>query len=222
MTKQTQRFFGDIQTDFRIGDTQLVFNYSTEESKILELSPFYGLFTKQLIDRGYKNIECLDWENDMTHTLIRPKIADLSRDEFPYKDNIFDLAVSWGRVEHLENLRHFFKETARVIKPGGYFIFSIPNIFHIMSRLMFLKKGMFPRWDETNNHIALLPMGVFEKITLRHFDLIETKYLRPEVVAPPSWFWKHILFPANQWFGSEVVYVLRKKSNKCLNSMSAT
>jgi len=95
------------------------------------------------------------------------------------------------------------------MKDDGVFIYALPNVFHIVSRLLFLKQGNFPRWVG-NNHISVLPKAVFEKTFLRFFDLVEVRYTKPGI---QYLFFKifNKFLPANQWFGNYVVYVLKKK-----------
>lgn len=53
------------------------------------------------------------------------KHGDLSA--IPYENNTFDIVLSLWVVEHLKDLPKILREIHRVLKPGGYFIFSTPN-----------------------------------------------------------------------------------------------
>ena len=48
-------------------------------------------------------------------------------EHLPFADASFDLAVSVWVLEHLEAPERVFHEVARVLKPGGHFIFLTPN-----------------------------------------------------------------------------------------------
>jgi len=48
-------------------------------------------------------------------------------DHLPFADAAFDMVVSVWVLEHLETPEHVFAEVARVLKPGGHFIFLTPN-----------------------------------------------------------------------------------------------
>ena len=86
---------------------------------------------------------------------------------------------------------------------------SVPNIFHIVSRLVFLKRGLFPRWNETNNHISMFPRGIFEKTFLKYFSLVKEGYTFSKISLP---LLNKIKFlPENQWFGNWVFYILKKR-----------
>ena len=48
-------------------------------------------------------------------------------EQLPFADAAFDIAVSVWVIEHLEAPERVFAEVARVLKPGGHFIFLTPN-----------------------------------------------------------------------------------------------
>jgi SAM-dependent methyltransferase len=48
-------------------------------------------------------------------------------DHLPFAGASFDMVVSVWVLEHLETPEHVFAEVARVLRPGGHFIFLTPN-----------------------------------------------------------------------------------------------
>ena len=48
----------------------------------------------------------------------------------PYDNDRFDLVFSDNVLEHLETPLQVFREVARVLKPGGVFLFKTPNKWH--------------------------------------------------------------------------------------------
>lgn len=197
---------------------ETVFKYLSENknAKILECGAGPGAFTKILQENGFSEIHVLDFSPGL-YFPDKGKLTfhqmDLNREQMPYQDNFFDFVVAWGVVEHMENPFYFMREAHRVLKPNGVFIFSIPNVGHIMSRLIFLKRGFFPRWHAEDAHIFLLPRGVFEKTFLRYFNLVETKYTKPSIDY--GIFKKLSKFlPENEYFGNWVIRVLKKKEFK--------
>lgn len=53
--------------------------------------------------------------------------GDATRLDFP--DNFFDVALSVGTLEHLKQLKDFFSEIRRVLKPGGKFFTEFSPIW---------------------------------------------------------------------------------------------
>jgi SAM-dependent methyltransferase len=65
----------------------------------------------------------------------------------PYPDASFDAVVAIEVMEHTRSSYRVLSEIARVLKPGGTIVFSVPNVGHMLSRLSFTTTGhyhMFP------------------------------------------------------------------------------
>ncbi|HUO04503.1 MAG TPA: class I SAM-dependent methyltransferase [Candidatus Binataceae bacterium] len=59
--------------------------------------------------------------------------------QFPYRDASFDYVLSREGIEHLANQLGFIGECARVLRPGGKFVMTTPNMMHLSARAsMFL------------------------------------------------------------------------------------
>ncbi len=69
--------------------------------------------------------------------------VDLEKDKFPFKDNFFDVVICNQVFEHLKNIYQPIDEIHRVLKKGGYLIFSVPNLSSFHNRL-FLLFGLQP------------------------------------------------------------------------------
>jgi SAM-dependent methyltransferase len=61
---------------------------------------------------------------------------DLEVSQFPWPDESVDVVVSNQVFEHLKNVWLPMSEVARVLKPGGYFLFSVPNLASFHNRIM--------------------------------------------------------------------------------------
>lgn len=56
-------------------------------------------------------------------------------EELPYEDRVFDLVCCSWVLEHLRRPFLVFRDVARVLGPGGQFVFLTPNIRHPLVRL---------------------------------------------------------------------------------------
>lgn len=63
--------------------------------------------------------------------------------EIPYSDFSFDLVFSDNVLEHLSHPEEVFREVARVLKPGGVFMFKTPNKWHYMPTIARLTPHVF-------------------------------------------------------------------------------
>lgn len=117
------------------------------------------------------------------------KVADMTcrrvdlNEPWPFADESFDVVVLQEVVEHLENIPYIFREARRVLKPGGCFIFSTPNMLNWTSRLRFLGTGFYmgrknplrvstPPGNAPNWHI--LPFHIYHWLSFHYGLRIET------------------------------------------------
>lgn len=110
--------------------------------RLLDVGAGQGALSARLRDAGYAVSAC-----DLFPEMFRiPGIECLGVDangRLPYPDASFDLAIAVEVVEHLEGHRSFYTEVRRILKPGGAFVFTTPNISSFKSRLSFLFTGYF-------------------------------------------------------------------------------
>ncbi len=66
---------------------------------------------------------------------------DLNR-PLPYESGTFDVVFSTEVIEHMEGHRLFVAESARVLKSGGWFMLTTPNLHRLASRLHFAITGL--------------------------------------------------------------------------------
>jgi ubiquinone/menaquinone biosynthesis C-methylase UbiE len=57
--------------------------------------------------------------------------------KMPVEDSSVDLAISIRTLHHVTDTPAFFAEVHRILKPGGYFIFEIPNKKHLLNIFKF-------------------------------------------------------------------------------------
>ena len=67
--------------------------------------------------------------------------VDLSRG-LPFEDGEYDVVLATEVLEHLPNHSGICSEVGRLLKAGGFFLFSTPNIHRLQSRVQFLFSGM--------------------------------------------------------------------------------
>jgi SAM-dependent methyltransferase len=123
---------------------------------------------------------------------------DLS-DPIPFPDGSFDLVVCNAVIEHVHGIHsHIFSEARRVLKPGGMFVFTTPNLASLLKRIRFII-GRSPLWDfrdyfnagrDFTGHIREFTVQECrDMLTLSSFDVIR-------IMTRPSYFrWSWIRSP---------------------------
>ena len=68
---------------------------------------------------------------------IQTRWADVTTG-LPFEDESFDVVVASELLEHVGWPEVVVREVARVLRPGGIFVGSVPNAFRLKNRLLFL------------------------------------------------------------------------------------
>lgn len=107
---------------------------------VLDVPAGEGALAKRLLDLGF-DVSCCD----LYPQIFKLDGVEISRgnlDEIlPYDDGSFDFVVCVEGLEHIENPANAVREFARLIKPSGTLIVSVPNILNIEERLKWLFFG---------------------------------------------------------------------------------
>jgi SAM-dependent methyltransferase len=116
--------------------------------------------------------------------------ADLDQ-PLQFDDASFDAVVAGELLEHLRDPRGLVAEARRVLRPGGVFVASVPNVYRLKNRLRFLL-GRDPDQDPT--HLQMFsPEEV--RALLRDFDETRIHFIAGRLVRlQPRWFANDIVF----------------------------
>jgi 2-polyprenyl-3-methyl-5-hydroxy-6-metoxy-1,4-benzoquinol methylase len=138
--------------------------------KVLEMAAGSGAFAVRLLQLGFEVEACDLYPEQVRVPGLPVKFADLS-EQLPYEDASFDFLSCLEGVEHLEDQFGFIRECWRVLKPGGRFLISTPNILGLASRWRYFWTGFFP--------LATKPMNEYRKAPVHdHIHLITYYELR--------------------------------------------
>ena len=125
--------------------------------------------TKKLKDTGAELI-ATDVSQKMLDsiTFVPTKKADIQN--LPFEKKSFDIVIAAFVIVHLKNLEQAFSEVHRVLKDGGYFIFS--NINQRKAPLLEVGKEKF--FIESFYH---RPKNVIRELEDCYFDVLEEKFI---------------------------------------------
>lgn len=71
---------------------------------------------------------------------IKVKVVDIG-EGLPFESGTFDVVNAAQVVEQLYDTKFFFQEVSRVLKPGGFLLFTTPNLNSLENRVRILTGG---------------------------------------------------------------------------------
>lgn len=145
------------------------------QPRCLEIGCGHGIVTRLLVERFAARVVATDFDPGQL-ALAEESLADLEESvefrvvdarEMPFDDAQFDGVFSFGVLHHiLGRWRQVVCETARVLKPGGWFVFTDlvvpPGAGRLIGRLL-------PRLDQLEE-AALHACLAENDLHLEHYD----------------------------------------------------
>ena len=171
-------------TQSRGTSSEVLYHHATQslvslEGPILDLGCGQGTLLRKLRAAGARELTGCDGfahENGLSSDGIQFVQADLN-ERLPFAGESFAAVTAIEVIEHLENPRHFMREIARILKPGGTAIVSTPNNESLTSTLSLVVRGQFSAFADANYPAHITP--VLRIDLLRIFN--ETGFDRTEV-----------------------------------------
>lgn len=173
----------DIREASRATDDHLISKMGdVSGKKILDLGAGYGGLARVLAKEHDAHVTCLNLsvkENDRNRQMNADAglsdtvtVDDGSFDDMPYEDASFDLACSQDAILHAPDRKAVLDEVARVLKPGGLFVFHDP----MQADGLTDKSELQPIYDRI--HLPDLgSIGFYhEELKKRGFEEVETDY----------------------------------------------
>ncbi|MDB9960697.1 class I SAM-dependent methyltransferase [Oceanihabitans sp.] len=148
-------------------------NFFSAEIKVLHFAP------EQCFLKRFKKLKNLEY----TTTDLESPIADVKADicNLPFKDNSYDVILCNHVLEHIPDDTKAMQELYRVLKPGGYGVFQIPqdlsraNTFEDDSITDKKERSkIFGQYD----HVRVYGRDYFDKLRSIGFKVEEVNYTK--------------------------------------------
>ena len=137
-------------------------------SQVVDLGAGKGNVARSLRDAGYK-VTAMD---------LRPlpeegfdgieRVQTNLEKGIPLASESVDGGICQEVAHQLENPWALFREVARILRPGGYFILSTPNMYHLAVRVHELLTNRTPHFHdvpyEEAHHVTPLPLWTLERM----------------------------------------------------------
>lgn len=192
----------------RVFKTALDFVLESPGQRVLDIGAGSGVMSWWVRKHGKKPIACDIDPSQFEVKGVRCDKVDLNG-KMPYSSQSFDIVVGTEVIEHIDNHKSLIDEVYRVLKPGGHFIFTTPNIHNWYSKLYFLATNQFPYFRDGDysplGHIHPLILNIFQ-------NHIKGKFVIEKLVFNRSFIpLIHISLPwRNIWFGECMIVKMRK------------
>ena len=146
-------------------------NFFSEQLKVLHFAP------EQCFLKRFRNLKNLDYT---TTDLLSP-IADVKADicDLPFEDNSYDVILCNHVLEHIPDDTKAMQELYRVMKPGGYGIFQIPQ--DLNREITFEDNTITDKAERAKifgqyDHVRIYGRDYFDKLRTIGFRVEEVDY----------------------------------------------
>ena len=170
-----------------------------KNKKILDMGCRDGILTRHFIEQNEVtglDIDQLALEACKKSLNIKTIWADFSL-KIPLPTSSFNVVIAGEVIEHLPYPEITISEVSRILKPGGLFVGSVPNSYHLKNRLRVLK-GRLIDYDQTH-------LRAYNVMLLRQY--LEKEFVVEELTSSRG----KSAFLSTAWFGRDLVWRCKKK-----------
>jgi SAM-dependent methyltransferase len=192
---------------------QCIIELNKSNIKLLDVGCGAGKVSKHFAD--YCELYGIEISKTMadiaTDNGIKVSSINIENEKYPFSDEYFDIILSGEVIEHLIEPDNYLYENNRVLKKGGYFIISFPNINQPISWISMILFDYPPILSSRykSAHMRDYTLKIVKKILImKSFEILNVRgsYIRP---------FKNIL---SQWladifsrYSEQIIIVSRKK-----------
>lgn len=179
------------------------------DGHIVDIPSGAGAFVQRLLDNQYRNVTAIDIENILEIDHKQFEQGDMTK-PLPFADASVDVVVCIDGIEHINKQFFFVSEVNRILKSGGQFIVSTPNISALRSRVKWLFTGHHHKCNsplDENHPSPLHHIGMVSFPEIRY--MLHTNGFRIETIATnriKTISWLYILLVPFTWLFTSLVY----------------
>jgi SAM-dependent methyltransferase len=162
--------------------------------RVLDLGCRYGALTRAYVEGN--EVVGVDVDRAALEEAAKLGIETVWADAdepLPFPDASFDVAVAGELLEHVRFPDRLVAEVRRVLRPGGLFAGSVPNVFRLKSRLRFLL-GRPPEFQDDPTHLRIYSERDLRRL-LAEFGDVEVRFVAGRLVPlHPRLFANDVVF----------------------------
>ncbi len=176
------------------------------KGKLIDLGcgnvPFYSLYKNLATE-----IICVDWPNTAHKNSYLDFECDLNK-PLPIAENTFDTIIISEVLEHISNPELTWSEMARILKPDGKIILSVPFLYkiHEAPHDYFRYTEFALKNFAQKNHLKVLELKTFGGLPEVLTDIFAKKIIQLPLVGKTlsSWLQTFCLFFVNTKIGKRI------------------
>lgn len=167
-------------------------------STIVDIPSGTGAFIQRLKDAGFTSINAVDIKNMLEIEHENFIEADMNK-ALSLPGEFCDTVVCIDGIEHISRQFDFVKEIYRILRQGGEFILSTPNVSSLRSRWKWLTTGHHHKCNsplDENNPSPLHHIGMISFPEIRyllHTSGFRLTEMRTNRIKPVSWIFLCLL-----------------------------
>jgi 2-polyprenyl-3-methyl-5-hydroxy-6-metoxy-1,4-benzoquinol methylase len=142
--------------------------------KMLDLGCATGDFLNAARGRGWevKGIELVDRAAHFAQEQYHLDVSLGSLESVQLPESYYDVVTLWDVLEHLPSPKHTLGHIWRILKPGGWLVFSVPNL-KAFDRYLF--GASWIGWDVPRHFYLFSENHLIQLLDLNSFKFIEKK-----------------------------------------------
>lgn len=168
-----------IETEEQIMFSLLPATRSSQDATLLDVGCGIGSIALELQKRGY-SVTGVDFSAVAVEKArsrgVSAFLSDVDKDGLKFPERSFDVVWAGDVVEHVFDPINLMREVARVLKPGGRLLFTVPNDFNLWSRARIFLTGravqsdVYRQFEQCKHHTFFsweLLSYMLNKVSLR-------------------------------------------------------
>lgn len=133
---------------------ELLTHHVSRDARVLDLASGSGALLARLRDLGYKDLSAVELNvESFRFDGVTPRPLDLNTDfARAYDRRDFGLVTAVEIIEHLDAPRQFVRNVHALLRTGGYFLLTTPNVAHWVGRVRFGLSGSLRQFQRHDYH----------------------------------------------------------------------
>lgn len=103
--------------------------------RLLDFGCGSGAFLEQIPEFDAIGFEVDSEQSDWDGKVFRGSVDDARQQSSEFADGSFDIITAWDVLEHLPKLDQSLDQIYAMLKPGGLFVFTVPNVGSAAAKL---------------------------------------------------------------------------------------